>query len=750
MLFSHRSKNRPVDAGPWPTEVLARLSADQAAHQHEDASAVAGHEYTPTPSGAPLARAARMYSGIYATVAAGEAAVATAPLPEDPQSRLRDIRGAAYFLDADLVGVCELRRDDCLQYTDGQHTAVVIAVEHGRIPEDDNLAHQWVAPAVSDIAQMRAGEIAACIAGHIRNMGFDATAHFAQHCAVKQERLAIRAGIAVARNTGLFNPFLGSRFSLAVITTEYRLPHDRPLAESTKDATKGPRFWWGINGARSGRELNRRKRRASHLGRYPMEQVRRVDRPTTLVCDEEVPQVPKRAAFFERAQHGDLGDKAKRERSRFAFKTPLSNSQVNLIKKMVPHQDGTVANLSEANRKKYADPAANARALKSLSYALGADITGICEVPRYAWFSHQKDGTPIKPYHRYAVVMVVDQGYDTMEGASGDDWMSGAQSMRSYLRGAQIAGIMAQLLRDLGFSARSQTNADSDVLQIPLMLQAGLGELSRIGELVLNPFVGPRLKSVVLTLDMPLAVDRPIDFGLQYFCQNCFKCARECPCDAIPFGDKVMFNGYEMWKPDVERCTRYRLTNQKGSACGRCMKTCPLNKVVDADGGIFPRLASWLGINAMVLKPLLVPLATRLDDWLGNGRRNLIKKWWFDHEMVDGVAVAPKATNERDLDPDRPIDRTKQKIAYYPASVMPAPDALDVVVVNRKQALAAAEQVESPAQAQARRRQNGHTPAHYKAPAAKAQAATRTTAPGRDNRQPTDPDLAGEEQRPRP
>ena len=24
------------------------------------------------------------------------------------------------------------------------------------------------------------------------------------------------------------------------------------------------------------------------------------------------------------------------------------------------------------------------------------------------------------------------------------------------------------------------------------------------------------------------------------------KCARECPCDAISWGDKVMFNGYEM------------------------------------------------------------------------------------------------------------------------------------------------------------------------------------------------------------
>jgi hypothetical protein len=70
------------------------------------------------------------------------------------------------------------------------------------------------------------------------------------------------------------------------------------------------------------------------------------------------------------------------------------------------------------------------RALKALSYLLGADLTGICEVPRYAWHSHKEDGTPIAPYHRFAVVMLIDQGYDTMEGASGDDWISGAQSMR--------------------------------------------------------------------------------------------------------------------------------------------------------------------------------------------------------------------------------------------------------------------------------------------------------------------------------
>ncbi len=63
----------------------------------------------------------------------------------------------------------------------------------------------------------------------------------------------------------------------------------------------------------------------------------------------------------------------------------------------------------------------------------------------------------------------------------------------------------------------------------------------------IKPFVGPRFKLVVTT-DMPLKADKPIDFGLQDFCNQCNKSARECPCGAISFGDKVMFNGYEMWK----------------------------------------------------------------------------------------------------------------------------------------------------------------------------------------------------------
>jgi len=34
------------------------------------------------------------------------------------------------------------------------------------------------------------------------------------------------------------------------------------------------------------------------------------------------------------------------------------------------------------------------------------------------------DGEFIDVYYEYAVVMLIDQGFEIMEGASGDDWIS--------------------------------------------------------------------------------------------------------------------------------------------------------------------------------------------------------------------------------------------------------------------------------------------------------------------------------------
>ena len=712
MFIKTANARRRYQLGRFPAETLPR---DDAVWATEAALPALGAETPAQPEGL-LAEAARRYLEVYAKLRHEDEAAERAPVPDDLERRAADIKGSAYFLNAAGVGICRVPELAWRQGRQvGHEFAVVLLIEQGRIPEPDNLAEPWFAPAVAELAAMRAAEIATVVARQIRVMGFSATPQMLGHNDLDLERLAVLAGLVVRDGERLCHPYLDQRFALAAISTSYELALDRPLASGALRGARGLGYWLGQKGAESGRERRRRAGRASHLGAYQMEQVKRVDRPTTLILDDEVPRVPKRAAFFERALRGDLGDKAQRERRRFATKHPTSYGLAKAIGSLVALQDGEVA---DADTSAHADAAANTRALKSLSYALGADITGICEVPHHAWYSHKNDGTPIEPYQRYAVVMLIDQEFETMEGASGDDWISGAQSMRAYLRGAEIAGLMAELLRELGFPARPQTSADSDVLHLPCILWAGLGEMSRIGELVLNPFLGPRSKSVILTTDMPLVPDKPIDIGLQYFCSHCWKCARECPCDAIPWGRKTVFNGYEVWRIDAERCARYRLTNHRGSACGRCMKTCPLNKVVTADGPLLTRMASWLGVNALWAKPLLVPIAVWLDDWLGNGRRNLVKKWWFDLEVAGKVTVAARGANQRELDLDHSLDPERQKIAIYPASVMPPPDHDAPYPVDRKAALAAARVVETPAQARSRHAAGGAKPAQYEPPKA--------------------------------
>jgi reductive dehalogenase len=680
-LFSNR--RRPVHLGPFPLERVARSA------QAPDLGGL--RDAFPAPSTTPLGRIVNEYIALFEQFRAEAPAPERAPYPEDPQRLARELKANCYFLDASLAGCCEIPAGAWTgEPIAGHRYALAVLVELGRAPERGNPAADWVRGSEYDCALLRAAEIALISAAFLRRLGFEATAHTRDRTQVRHAPVLRAAGLLHADGSA---PFIGARFASCVVTTAEPLAADLPLAP--RRALEGGLGWWlGLGGAETWWNRALAARRPAAAGRFPMERLRRADAPTTLILEEEVPRVPKRANFFTRALHGDLGDKARRERWRFAYKTPIADAYVTLIRAMVPLQGGTAA----ARRDPAAgDAAANVRAIKSLMHYLGADMAGACEAKRYSWYSHQDDGTPIEPYHRSAVVMLVDQGFETMEGASGDDWISGAQSMRAYMRGGEICGVVAAFIRSLGWSARSQTNADSDVLQLPLVLLAGLGELSRIGELVLNPFVGPRFKSAVVTTDLPLDWDRPVDFGLQDACAKCMKCARECPCSAISYGGKVMFNGYEIWKPDVERCTRYRVTNPHGSACGRCMKTCPYNH----EGLLAHRFFLWCAIRL----PWTRAWIARLDDAAGNGSINPAKTWWTDLEIVDGKVVAPQGTNRRGLAAGKPP--RAQQIAYFPAAAMPPPDAGSPVPVDRKAALAV--RLPSAAEIRARPRGDGGT-----------------------------------------
>ena len=87
--------------------------------------------------------------------------------------------------------------------------------------------------------------------------------------------------------------------------------------------------------------------------------------------------------------------------------------------------------------------------MKGASYYLGPTRSG-SRGARVGLLLHDAGGNPLQAYHKNAISMLLDQGHETMEGASGDDWISVAQSMRAYLRFSLLGGIVAEQIRRLG------------------------------------------------------------------------------------------------------------------------------------------------------------------------------------------------------------------------------------------------------------------------------------------------------------
>jgi len=687
----YSSKDRPFHLGPWPLERLPRAALALPASIPSQPRAAVPH------AKASLAPCFPEYFSVFRAALDGKVAPAQAPVPAEGGERSANLKSHAYFLDAALVGVCDLDAHDwSAAPLAGHRHAAVFLVEFGREAAPGEPGAGWIGGSNEERTDLRATELAAVLSGMLRAMGFAARGHAAGASAVQLERLALKAGLVRIIDGELRAPFLGRGFRVGAVTTEYALAPDLPLAQQGPLVPDDADMYFGVGGTLPGWTYEREAERPLHMGRYPMETIKRAAEPTTLVLREEIQRVPKRGDFFKRAEAGDLGEKARRERKRFPFKHPYALGMQPLIQGMVPLQGG---------REKFpdpglaADPAHNAMAIKALGYYLGADFVGICRAEPWMYYSHDEvEGKPIEAYHEYAVVMLIDQGYETMEGASGDDWISASQSMRAYMRGAEIAGLMAAHCRRLGYSSRAHSNAHSEVIHNPAILMAGLGEVSRIGDTILNPFIGPRSKSVVFTTDLPMAIDQPIDFGLQDFCGQCNKCARECPCNAITFGPKVMFNGYEIWKADVDKCTKYRVTQSRGSACGRCMKMCPWNR----EDTLEAHELALLSIQMPTARPWII----RQDDLTGAGSRNLAKRWWFDLEVIDGVAVVPPAgTNEHGLNLGRDARLAPtQKLAFFPPALQPrgGTTLAEVVPVDRAAGLKAYQEAETPEAARAR------------------------------------------------
>ena len=364
-------------------------------------------------------------------------------------------------------------------------------------------------------------------------------------------------------------------------------------------------------------------------GPFPMEALKRVEKPTNIITDG-VQRIDMRNTAYGLAARGEYGSAVQRGvQHSLPGKYPLSAAQKDVIDHIALMQPNPVAAEKAPVPQ---DSEILTRHIKSVGYFLKADVMGACRVPQSAYYSHDKQGTPIDTSYEYAVVIVMRKELKAVRASTGHDWLGDPISFQAYQHLGMVTEMIANYIQRLGWDASAQYGPSFvnryTVLLPPLLLAAGIGEVSRAG-IILNPFLGLAFKAAVVLTNMPLVSDKPIDFGLQSFCQDCKICAKACPSNAISTGDKILYNGYETWKLDTRRCASFNFTNKHGTMCNTCVKSCPWSN---------PSTLQHNMVRRVVMDfPFARRIAIRAAETLGTRMTAPEEKWWFDMEYVDDV-----------------------------------------------------------------------------------------------------------------
>jgi len=211
-------------------------------------------------------------------------------------------------------------------------------------------------------------------------------------------------------------------------------------------------------------------------------------------------------------------------------------------------------------------------------------------------------GDAIEIDHKYAISLAFPQ--DPRLVKTGPSLLNDFETGRVYAISALVAVELGKYIRALGYPARAHHLRNYGVLVVPVAVDAGLGELARCGYSVTKE-LGANFRLVCVTTDLPLAVDKPVDLGIQDYCEKCLKCADNCPPRAIPSGGKVEVRGVKKWKVDEEKCLLY--WGSQGAACGICQVVCPWSK----PRTLFHRFVAEIATRVPQARRFL----TKADDW---------------------------------------------------------------------------------------------------------------------------------------
>ena len=350
-------------------------------------------------------------------------------------------------------------------------------------------------------------------------------------------------------------------------------------------------------------------------------------------------QIDERETPHPRVDRGELGERLRSWRNTRAGQDPFRRifgvgggdpkNCLQLIMRQLP--EGAV----NPDRTAVSDPDGMARNIKEVARFLGADVVGITHLDQAYVYSHrakanasmgEKAGEPIHLPHRYAICMGFASDY--YKFLSNNSRISDADYGLGNNHMIAPTFMLAAYIREMGYPARAHDYARGEVNPIPLAVNAGLGELGRHGMLIHEEY-GSRIHLSVVTTDLPLAVDEPVDIGVTEVCKYCMKCARTCPSYSIPFGGKEVYNGVEKYRINVDTCYKYRLAGRgQWTNCVICVSSCCYNK----PKAWWHTLAVWsIKRTPIPLRPLLIVPLLWIDD-LFWGKRPWRHMKWLDYD----------------------------------------------------------------------------------------------------------------------
>ena len=216
--------------------------------------------------------------------------------------------------------------------------------------------------------------------------------------------------------------------------------------------------------------------------------------------------------------------------------------------------------------------------IKNISNIFGATQVGITKVNPLWVYSYDLDGNKINiPKEcKYAVVMTIKMNPSLIKESP--NFIACAETGFVYSKMAFCISCVAEFIRNLGYKAIPMGN--DTALSIPLAIDAGLGELGRNGLLITRKN-GPCVRICKVFTDLPLEVDKSIEFGVKSFCEDCGKCAESCEAEAIQFEKNTSFKvlsksnskGILRWAVDHDKCYKFWIKN--GGDCSNCIAACP-------------------------------------------------------------------------------------------------------------------------------------------------------------------------------